>query len=736
MSDSKGRNALPGDNPIREPKDDRLQRTDIAGAFARHVLTLDASEGTAVGVFGPWGSGKTSFINLARESFDEAGIPVLDFNPWLFSGTEQLVERFFVEMSAAMGEQEELTEIGEALRKYGTALNTAASIASTLLAVPQIGEVVKTITETADGAATPESVEAQRKTIQSALEKRDRQIIVVLDDVDRLSGPEIRAVFKLVRLTASFPNLVYIVPCDRPRVEAALEEKNHGLSGSDYLEKIIQWSFNLPEIPIHLLRKQLWASIEGALEGVDESGRLDDQTWLDVRAEIVEPLVRNIRDVRRYAIALRQTVAGLNGEVALVDVLGLEAVRVFLPDVFVRLPGAIESLTFASRSVERRLDRIIKENRAEPTFELNRWLKAQITGLIDGAATDRKSAAIGTAREVTEAMIDRLFPFGARVRRMNDTDSDPYVNEEAADHLAERRVAHEQILRLYLERVIGPELLVFHHAEGTLARMADHGEMDRFIRQLDPAQWQNVVLNLCDLSERFVPAHVEPGILVLLNLWPDMPKRLGSSSQDDARSTVRAATSRLLGTLEDASAVEGVVRRVLPKLKSLSSKLELTLQVSHREKSGSMLVTKTAAEEFESMLQKEIRAASADDLAEERTPSRVMVFARQYVKPPEKAMDIEDSPKLTFALLCDVQGEVTVGSLGSRAVRRTPTLIWERLIDLYGSEDVLWTRIADLKARFEELKPWIEDQEIPLEEAERLLQLADDYIAGLRPGEE
>ena len=82
--------------------DDVLERAGVADAFARQVLALDASHGTTVGVFGPWGSGKTSFVNLARKTFEGKGVPVPDFNPWLFSGAEQLVERFFAELSANM----------------------------------------------------------------------------------------------------------------------------------------------------------------------------------------------------------------------------------------------------------------------------------------------------------------------------------------------------------------------------------------------------------------------------------------------------------------------------------------------------------------------------------------------------------------------------------------------------------------------------------------------------------
>lgn len=100
VSDNERGGKIPGDNPIRDPKDDVLGRNDVAESFVRHVLKLNVSEGAVVGVFGPWGSGKTSFINLAKAKFKERGNPVFDFNPWMFSGTEQLVQRFFTELSS------------------------------------------------------------------------------------------------------------------------------------------------------------------------------------------------------------------------------------------------------------------------------------------------------------------------------------------------------------------------------------------------------------------------------------------------------------------------------------------------------------------------------------------------------------------------------------------------------------------------------------------------------------
>ena len=94
--------SVAGDNPIRKPEDDVLGRSEVARSFAGQVLSLDASQGVVVGVLGPWASGKTSFVNLARAYWKEVGIPILDFNPWMFSGTDHLVNLFFAERSVQL----------------------------------------------------------------------------------------------------------------------------------------------------------------------------------------------------------------------------------------------------------------------------------------------------------------------------------------------------------------------------------------------------------------------------------------------------------------------------------------------------------------------------------------------------------------------------------------------------------------------------------------------------------
>ena len=698
------------DNPIRDSRDDCLGRTDSAKSFAQQVLLLDASEGVAIGVFGPWGSGKTSFINLARKEFKHKEIPVLDFNPWMFSGTEQLVGRFFAELSAAMGETSGLKTIGQALREYGSAINAVANVASTLLAIPQIGDIVKTmLNAVSDPSKQPESANQLRSKVECALRKRDDPIIVVLDDVDRLTNQEIKDIFKLVRLTASFPNLVYIVACDRLRVEQALDKEN--LPGRDYLEKIIQLPFTLPEIPRLVLWDQMNAAITNALGGFADPGPCGEETREDtwnVYIDIIFPLIRNMRDVRRYAIAIRMTVSRLEDQVAHIDILALETVRLFLPDVFDLLPSMIDLLTVTS-PWGRNVPRSSYGSNHQGDNDSHR--NARIDKLRDAAAQKpRDGEPEPESRGAVTAMIRHIFPPSEQsiVR-------DESYEQWAGELLSQRRVAHAHVLQIYLEYVVGDNLLVFHDAEQAFEHMPDRDKLDRFIRSLDPARWRAVFVCLAtSFKNQFGPEHVESGIVVVLNLLPDVPHHQSNIVRDFA-----LFTRQLLRVL-DAAAVEAAVCRISPWVTSLSSRMQLVVQ-------SKKIVSTTAAAEFDQTLCNEIQSASVDSLAEEWNLFSILNFYTKIAGPAKAKSIIGDSPQFTFNLLWTAQT--------TDLINDTPhlCLLWDSLIEFYGDEEALKERIESLRAQFDNLKPWIEHRKIPLDDAERLLELAEKYQSGRWP---
>ena len=146
------------------------------------------------------------------------------------------------------------------------------------------------------------------------------------------------------------------------------------------------------------------------------------------------------------------------------------------------------------------------------------------------------------------------------------------------------------------------------------------------------------------------------------------------------------------------------------------------------------LESQTGLDEFKRRLRDEIRSASVDDLARDRNLAEAFEFAKNNLDPLENSLDINDSPKLTFALLRSVQTEGSRGLLGNRAVHSSTGLQWDRLIGIYGTEAALRERIKSLTAQFENLKPWIEESlKMSLDDAESLLNLAKKYASEQHP---
>lgn len=676
------------DNPITEPEDDALGRTKPAESFANQLLALDSAEGVVVGVLGPWGSGKTSFVNLARKQLKQAGISVLEFNPWMFSGADQLVQAFFVELSAQLKLRRDLAEIGRLVEDYGETFSGLAWL-------PLVGPWIERGRAASKVLAKllqrkKEGIRGRQEKVREALSKLSNPIVVVLDDIDRLTTPEIRDVFKLVRLTANFPKVIYLLAFDRMRVEQALAEQ--GIPGRDYLEKILQIGVDLPAVPAAVLNSQILAAIDKALGSLQNPGKLDSDAWPDIFMEVVRPLLRNMRDVRRYSAAVYGTVRELDGQVALVDVLALEAIRVFLPDVFRNLHSAVDGLTNSSDHYGHRDD--------PPQF------RQQIEMLIKTA---------GDRGEVVRDLVQRLFPAGQR-----HVGGAHYGGDWKNRWLRERRVAHEDVLRFYLERVVGERFQAFAEAENAWTRMTDRTALEAYLQSLPAERVEDVISSLEAYEDQFRPEHVVPATIVLLNLLPNLPERQRGMFDLDTRLVVGRVVYRLVRALKDPQAVEAAVREVLPHVRSLSSKLELITDVGYREGAGHKLVSEAFAKDLEKQWRAAVRASDPDSLARETDLLRTFILTKRDAGPDEPAFAAPDSVAITQALLKAARSEVRSQSMGSRAVRRKPRLAWDALIEVCGNELALRKRVEILKAS--------NPQDIG-----DLVELAEKYLSGWRP---
>jgi predicted KAP-like P-loop ATPase len=132
-------------------------------------------------------------------------VPVLDFNPWMFSGAEQLVDSFFIELVAQLRLRPGLGSVANDLADFGEAFSGLAWL-------PMVGPWIERGRGTAKLLSKilqrrMEGTTGRRDRLKTALAALEHPIVVILDDIDRLSSAEIREVFKLVRLTAQSPRV-------------------------------------------------------------------------------------------------------------------------------------------------------------------------------------------------------------------------------------------------------------------------------------------------------------------------------------------------------------------------------------------------------------------------------------------------------------------------------------------------------------------------------------------------
>lgn len=222
------------DTALGENETDILNRTDHAIDIVNRLNITTSEKAITIGIHGEWGLGKSSFIRLMKNELEKDPNNILiDFNPWRGYKGNALSIDFFQALSQEVGKYNELLQAD--LKEYGDALlNVNSSFLHSTI------KIVESVTET-------ESVENRYKEINKALKKLDKKWYFFIDDWDRLSPNEIIEVIKLVRNTADFQNLRFILAYDKGYLMHALQKLNKH-NYEIYLEKII--SFEIPLLPI------------------------------------------------------------------------------------------------------------------------------------------------------------------------------------------------------------------------------------------------------------------------------------------------------------------------------------------------------------------------------------------------------------------------------------------------------------------------------------------------------
>lgn len=335
------------DEPISDRARDLLDRARFADRIAELIRSQPTMDGLVVGIFGPWGSGKTSVLNLLRTNLSGMDSVVFrDFNPWRVTKDSAILLGFFSVLSDAI-EKRPSTKPGRFLARARRTGRSAwrmifgPALKFLKLWKPSVAEIADDLLK-AFGviAASPDSVEleSQRNRIVRRLQKFDKRIVVLIDDIDRLDKRETQLLFRVIKACADFPSVSYIMAFDEAMVAKAIGEQygdGGEESGRNFLEKILQVQIELPVPARVALRKFVLEEVDLVIKLTGLSLTNDQvRDFLSSFDAVIGTRLTTPRQAKRFRNALMFEVPPLLGESHPVDLLLIEAVRVFFPDAY------------------------------------------------------------------------------------------------------------------------------------------------------------------------------------------------------------------------------------------------------------------------------------------------------------------------------------------------------------------------------------------------------------------
>lgn len=233
-----------------------------------------------MGIYGAWGSGKSSLMKMIQSLLEERDIKCIWFNPWKYDNKEDLWSALIQSILYKIEEENPNEELVK------NAVELAKKVAWSF---------VKTgVSALTQGVISGENLDNVKDTLLKENEDKFKHInsfendfgevileytggsklVVFVDDLDRCSPENAITVLESLKLFIGESNCVFVLGMDHRIVEQGIHHKygeKISISGREYLDKIIQIPFYVPPVPFELLREHL--------EGYTKAARYSEDIW-------------------------------------------------------------------------------------------------------------------------------------------------------------------------------------------------------------------------------------------------------------------------------------------------------------------------------------------------------------------------------------------------------------------------------------------------------------------------
>lgn len=308
------------DEPIRSSKEDLFHYSKLAKSLAYTIQSKPFLHSYSIGIRSPWGAGKTSFLNLLKKELTVIDdIVVVEFNARASANVECIQGDFLSLLASTLAPFH--TGMKSVVQDYMSDLNllVADTPWAKLLGLLHIKDASNS-----------------RKKLQDGIIATRKKIVVMIDDLDRLTCSEILEVLKLITKNAAFRNTVFLTTYDKAYVNSVLEKSMCFSNKQNFSDKYFNMEIDLPKSndsfrSSFLLNEFIKLGKEKYLTACTEQ---DFRECFMSANRYIEHYLLTLRDVKRFLNTFCASYIPIQNEVYFFDYLLLSLLKYAKKDVY------------------------------------------------------------------------------------------------------------------------------------------------------------------------------------------------------------------------------------------------------------------------------------------------------------------------------------------------------------------------------------------------------------------
>lgn len=343
--------------PVEYIEDDLFNLSPFVDSLYDLLNIINPERGFVISLNGEWGAGKSTVINFLKEKClkkgNEANFTIVDFLPWNIIDKQTLLKSYFITLKNCILKEDNNSKIIRLLEKYYSAIIEGIKF---IPKITPLTDLINSFISIFLNKNEKSIFDLKNEIIDYlAYKYRGKNIIICIDDLDRLTDEEICVVLKLIKEIADFPRIIYLISMDKAHVINAIN--NHynykdTEKGYNYLEKFIQLERHLPQINTYDIEKFFFNEIQNF---IDKKLYIGEKNYLhEIYNNCLKEKIDNPRKLILFINQYKINYKRIENYVNFVDYLPILFYQLFYPDFYMFIKENKDLLTLNSIESEKK----------------------------------------------------------------------------------------------------------------------------------------------------------------------------------------------------------------------------------------------------------------------------------------------------------------------------------------------------------------------------------------------